>query len=69
MEPLDKRFPGTIRRISDAVEGLAAEGRLHPLVGRRLALEHGAEALRILDRREAVGKVVVDISDARGRSG
>jgi NADPH2:quinone reductase len=61
MEPLDRRFPGTVRRISDAVQSLAHQGRLRPLVGRRLAFEDGPEALRILDRREAVGKVVVDV--------
>jgi NADPH2:quinone reductase len=61
MEPLDRRFPGTIRRISDAVQSLAQQRKLRPLVGRRVALEDGAEALRILDRREAVGKVVVDV--------
>jgi NADPH2:quinone reductase len=61
MEPLDRRFPGTVRRISDAVQSLADEAKIKPLVGRRLALEDGAEALRILDRREALGKVVVDV--------
>jgi NADPH2:quinone reductase len=61
MEPLDRRFPGTVRRISDAVQSLADQGKLRPLVGRRLPLEDGAEALRILDRREALGKVVVDV--------
>ena len=61
MEPWDRRFPGTVRRVSAAVERLAAEGAVAPLVGRRLALDDGAEALRILDRREALGKVVVDV--------
>jgi NADPH2:quinone reductase len=59
LDPMDQRFPGTVRRIGDAVAALAAEGALHPLVGTRLPLEQGAEALRILDRREALGKVVV----------
>jgi NADPH2:quinone reductase len=38
-----------------------ARGAVKPLVGRRLSLEQSPEALRILERREAVGKVVVDI--------
>jgi NADPH2:quinone reductase len=61
MEPMDARFPGAVQRVTDAVQGLAERGEISPLVGRRLALEDGAEALRILDRREAVGKVVVDV--------
>ena len=61
LEPMDRRFPGTLRRIGDAIQELAEEGRIHPLVGRRLPLEQGAEALRVLDRREALGKVVVDV--------
>jgi NADPH2:quinone reductase len=65
LEPMDRRFPGTVRRISDAVQELAARGAVKPLVGRRLPLEKGPEALRILERREAVGKVVVDIRTDR----
>jgi NADPH2:quinone reductase len=62
MEPLDRRFPGSIRKISDAIEKLAADQEVSPLVGRRLPLEQGAEALRILDRREAIGKIIVDVT-------
>jgi NADPH:quinone reductase len=61
LDPMDARFPGTVQRVTDAVQRLADEGRIRPLVGRRLPLEQGAEALRILDRREALGKVVVDV--------
>jgi NADPH2:quinone reductase len=61
MEPMDARFPGAVQRVTDAVEALARRGEVRPLVGRRLPLEDGAEALRVLERREAVGKVVVDV--------
>lgn len=61
MEPLERRFPGTIRKVSDAIAELAADGALHPRVGCVLPFEQCAEALRILDRREAIGKVVVDL--------
>jgi NADPH2:quinone reductase len=60
-EVMDRRFPGTVQRINDAVQKLAQERKIRPLIGRRLPLESGAEALRIIDRREAIGKVVVDI--------
>lgn len=61
MEPLDRRFPGSIRKISGEVEELAATGDIAPLIGVRLPLERGPEALRLLDRREAIGKIVVDV--------
>ena len=61
LDPMDKRFPGTVRRIGDEVQALAEQGRIHPLVGHRLAFEDGSEALRLLDRREALGKVVVEV--------
>jgi NADPH2:quinone reductase len=61
LDPMDRRFPGTTRRVSDAVLALAERGALRPRIGVRLPLERGAEALRILDRREAVGNIVVDV--------
>jgi NADPH2:quinone reductase len=61
LDPMDKRFPGTVRRIGDEVQALAEQGRIHPLVGHRLAFEDGPEALRILEQREALGKVVVEV--------
>jgi NADPH2:quinone reductase len=61
LDPMDQRFPGTVRRIGDEVQALAEQGRIHPHVGHRLAFEDGPEALRILDRREALGKVVVEV--------
>jgi NADPH:quinone reductase len=64
MEPLDRRFPGSIRRISDEIEQLAADGAVNPLVGVRLPLAQGADALRMLDRREAIGKIVVDVVES-----
>jgi NADPH2:quinone reductase len=61
LEPFDRRFPGTVRRVSAAVEALAAEGRLRPHVGHVLPFERGGDALRLLERREALGKVVVAV--------
>jgi NADPH2:quinone reductase len=61
LDPMDQRFPGTVRRIGDAVQALAEQGRIHPFVGHRLAFEDGPEALRILDRREAFGKIIVEV--------
>jgi NADPH2:quinone reductase len=61
LDPMDRRFPGTTARVSAAVVALAQRGALCPRIGARLPLEQGAEALRILDRREAVGNIVVEI--------
>jgi NADPH:quinone reductase len=61
IDPMDRRFPGTVERISSAVQDLAEQGRIRPLIGRRLPMADGAESLRILERREAVGKVIVDV--------
>jgi NADPH2:quinone reductase len=69
MDSMYIRFPGSVvRRVSDTVQELCHAGKLHPLVGTRLPLEQGAEALRTLERREATGKVVVDVRapDRRG---
>ncbi|MEA2211401.1 MAG: NADPH:quinone reductase [Solirubrobacteraceae bacterium] len=61
LDPMDHRFPGTTRRVSEAVVALADRGVLRPRIGARLPLEQGAEALRILERREAVGNIIVDV--------
>jgi NADPH2:quinone reductase len=61
MVAMDQEFPGTVRMVNDAVEALAAEGSIKPLVGVTLPFDEAAEALRILERREAIGKVVVEV--------
>jgi NADPH2:quinone reductase len=58
---MEGRFPGTAQRIGAEIAQLAAQKKIDPLIGRRLPLQQGAEALRILERREAIGKVVVDV--------
>lgn len=61
LDPMDRRFPGTARRISDEIQALAEQGRIRPLIGQRLPFSDAVEALRILDRRGAIGKLVVDV--------
>jgi NADPH2:quinone reductase len=61
MDTMDAEYPGTLRRVRDAVERLVAEGRLHPVVAERYPLSRGAEALGRLDGREVIGKVVVQV--------
>jgi NADPH:quinone reductase len=61
MSIMDTVAPGTIQMVNDAVEALAAAGRIRTLVGSRFSLEQSAAALRMLETREAVGKVVVAV--------
>jgi NADPH2:quinone reductase len=53
--------PALGRRIGDEVNAMADAGHVRPLVGVRFPLEEGAEALRTLDRRGGLGKVVLDV--------
>jgi NADPH2:quinone reductase len=61
MVQMDTQVPGTIAMVNAAVEGLAAAGRIRTVVGTRVAFEDSAQALRLLERREAIGKVVVEV--------
>jgi NADPH2:quinone reductase len=61
MDIMEEEHPGTVRMINDAVQQLADSGSISPLIGARVPFEDGAEALRIMDRREAIGKIVVDV--------
>jgi NADPH2:quinone reductase len=45
----------TMRALFD----LYAKGMIRPRISRRVPLERGAEALALLQAREAVGKIVV----------
>lgn len=53
--------PDTTRTIGDIVTRLIGEGAIRPLVGARLPLEDGSDALRLVERRRALGKVVLEI--------
>jgi NADPH:quinone reductase len=53
--------PDLNREIGAAVNRLADEGVVRPIVGARFALERAGEALREIDERRATGKVVLDV--------
>ena len=63
MDVMEQAQPGTLRRVRGGVQALADAGRLHPLVGATFPLEQTVGALRSLEERGAVGKVVVRIRD------
>lgn len=54
-----RRCPEAGPRIHRAIDALAAEGRLTPRIHAELPLAKAAEALRMIDRREAIGKIVL----------
>jgi NADPH:quinone reductase len=61
LAPYLERHPEVGVEMVDALETLAASGAIDPVIGHRLGLDDGAEALRLIDERQAVGKVVVQV--------
>jgi len=53
--------PDVTRSIGHALAELIDKGFVRPVVGARFALERAADALKLLDRREATGKIVLDV--------
>lgn len=54
--------PERNRAIGEAVGGMVEEGFVRPIVGSCLPLEEAPEALRAIDERRAVGKVVLNVA-------
>lgn len=56
-----RRDPDLARRQSAALQKLAAQGAMRPHISHRFPLADTAEALRVLERREAIGRVIVEM--------
>lgn len=54
--------PHLPRRIHEELLPMIETGLVKPPIGAKLPLDQGAEAYRLLDNREAVGKVVLEIA-------
>jgi NADPH2:quinone reductase len=54
--------PEAGREIGEEVHRLADDGVVRPIVGARFALEDAAEAMRLVEGRGALGKVVLDVT-------
>ena len=54
--------PEVNRAIGAEITRLVGSGHVRPVVGQRFPLERAAEALQVIDRREALGKVVLDVA-------
>ncbi|MFP2902768.1 zinc-binding dehydrogenase, partial [Corallococcus sp. 4LFB] len=55
--------PEVTGAIAKDLEALAARGVVNPVVGRVFPFEEGAQALRELESRQAVGKVVLKVKE------
>jgi NADPH:quinone reductase len=53
--------PELNREIGAALDALIQAGDVTPIVGARLPLERGADAMRLIDERRALGKVVLEV--------
>ena len=54
--------PDLLARSMGELATYYGEGKFRPIISRRLPLEQGVEALRLLTDRQAFGKVVVDVA-------
>jgi NADPH:quinone reductase len=53
--------PDAAREFGDVVSRLISDGAIRPIIGARYGFEDGADALRLVEQRRAVGKVVIDL--------
>jgi NADPH2:quinone reductase len=54
--------PELLPRLRDRLVALLETGGIVPVVGARFPLEGAADALRALEERRAVGKLVLEVS-------
>jgi NADPH2:quinone reductase len=54
--------PQLTREIAAELDRMIDDGYIRPPIGARFPLERAGEALAVIDRREATGKVVLDVS-------
>jgi NADPH2:quinone reductase len=57
-----RRFPGKGRENLAALDAMLAAGKLHPHVCARFPLARAVEAMRLLERRQAIGKVILEMN-------
>ena len=53
--------PDVIRAHGDEIARLIEQGSVRPLIGQRFPLDQAADALKLLDSRQALAKVVLDV--------
>lgn len=53
--------PDYLREVGEDLERMVRDGHVHPIVGKTYALDEVPQALRDLDERRAVGKLVLEL--------
>ena len=53
--------PELSRQIAGELDRMIADGSVRPIVGSRFPLARAADAMRLIDERGAIGKVVLDV--------
>jgi NADPH2:quinone reductase len=62
VEPVaDKRLPGDIPNLMARLFGWYGEGRLRPMIGRKYPLGQVIAALKLLEQRKAIGRILLDV--------
>jgi NADPH:quinone reductase-like Zn-dependent oxidoreductase len=61
MVQMDQEEPGTVQMVNAAIQTLADAGQITTLIGPRFTLADAPRALETLARRQAIGKVIVDV--------
>ncbi len=56
--------PAVNREIGAAIDRMIEQGFVRPIVGERFPLERAVEALKVIEQRQATGKVVLDVRPA-----
>jgi NADPH:quinone reductase len=56
--------PDFTRMLADELDGMIRSGHVRPIVGNRFPLEQAGEAMRLIEERGALGKVVLDVASA-----
>lgn len=56
--------PDLCRDVGAEIDRLVAAGGIRPIVGARLPLDRAADAMRLIEERRALGKVVLDVGEA-----
>src|SRR5205085_12164259 len=56
--------PDFTRKLADELDGMIRSGHVRPIVGNRFPLEQAGEAMRLIEERGALGKVVLDVAPA-----
>lgn len=65
VNPWLERHPGFGDRLVQEMEELVASGAVNPVIGHVLPWDQAREAMQIIDRRQAHGKVVVEVRPER----